>query len=176
MLRYLVLISAVSLIACGRSPTGASEAPTVKQAALQYVPSVPSGVLTPSGRVEVLPDSFGAVLLWHVETAEASWLRVAQCLGVDPSNLRGFPVKLTYGPEFCSPAGQIMPGCMYVSPGEIHIIGASFDFDPSHPDASPGPTAEIMRLWRHEFVHLGLYLRDGDPDGGHLSPDWRCQN
>lgn len=132
-------------------------------------------VLTPSGALALYPHSFGSVLPWHIETAEASWQHVAPCVGVGLGALRGFPVLLASGPVACGDIGE-RPGCSFLDAHpRIEIIGASWDFDPAHPEASPGPTAEIGRLWRHELVHVALWKLAGDPDGAHARPEWRCE-
>ena len=144
------LLSLLLLAACGKSTlTGSTDAPPT---------------LTPSGALAIYPGSYGAVLPWHVETAEASWQHVAPCVGVGVGAVSRFPVFLAAGPVNCPGVGQ-MAGCMV--PERIEIIGVSHDFDPRQPDANPASRDEIARLWRHELTHLALHLRDGDLDAAH---------
>ena len=70
-----------------------------------------------------------------------------------------------------------MPGCTFAGDEpRIEIIAASWDFDPHEPEASPAATAEIVRLWRHELVHLALWRRDGNLDSRHASSEWSCES
>jgi hypothetical protein len=138
-------------------------------------PDLASPVLTPSGALLLYPHTYGQVLPWHVETAEASWQRVAPCVGVDVGELRGFPVLLVPRAFDCN-AGYKCAGYTFIDANpRIEIIGASHDFDPARPEATPGPTAEIARLWRHELLHLALHLRDGDLDARHEGAEWACE-
>ena len=158
MTRLLPLL--LLLVACGKRPLTA--------------PDFGVPVLTPSGALALYAHTYGAVLPWHLETAEASWAHVAPCVGVDLAAIRAFPVLLTAGPVACGDVTR--PGCTFLdSRPRVEIIGASFDFDPRRPEASPGPTAEIARLWRHESIHLALWKRDGDLDAAHTKPEWRCE-
>ncbi len=132
--------------------------------------------LTPSGALAIHPHTYGRVLAWHVETAEVSWRHVAPCVGVELDVVSRFPIWLTRAPA----QGQELeaPGSLHIggpNGDHIEIIGASWDFDPANPEATPAPTAEIARLWRHEMVHLALWKRDGDPDPEHTRAEWSCQ-
>lgn len=145
-------------------------APTEPLASVEAAP-----VITPSGAFAIYGYEYGAVLPWHVETAEGSWQRVAPCVGVDRGAVHRFPILLLNGPTRCGRTS--MPGCMFGGDEpRIEIIAASWDFDPHQPEASPAATAEIVRLWRHELVHLALWRRDGNLDGRHRSSEWSCES
>jgi hypothetical protein len=131
-------------------------------------------VMTPAGALAIYPHTFGRVLPWHVDTAEASWHHVAACLRLNPAVLCAFPVYLVARPMRCGDLET--PGCTILDANpRIEIIGASWDFDPAHPDLTPGSTAEIARLWRHELVHVALWKRDGDLDANHEKQEWECE-
>lgn len=148
--------------ACGRAPiTGSTDAlPT----------------LTPSGALALYPGTYGAVLPWHVATAEASWQHVAPCVGVSAGAVSAFPVYLLSGPVAPGEYGHDNAGFLMLGAHpRIEILAASWDFDPRHPEETPVATKEIERVWRHELVHLALWKRDGDLDGAHVKAEWRCQ-
>ena len=137
---------------------------------------ISSPVLTPSGAIALYQHSYGQVLPWHVETAEASWSHVAPCAGVGPEVLRAFPVLLASGPVACGDLG-LTAGCTFLDAHpRIEIIAVSHDFDPTDPDANPTSRDEIARLWRHELIHVALFKRGiPDGDGAHVRPEWECQ-
>ena len=175
--RRRTLISAIasraswlSVLGLALSSCSTPMTPTEPLASVEGVP-----VITPSGAIAIYGYEYGAVLPWHVETAEASWQRVAPCVGVDLGAVHRFPILLLNGPTRCGRSS--IPGCTFAGDEpRIEIIAASWDFDPHEPGASPAATAEIVRLWRHEFVHLALWRRHGNLDGRHASSEWSCES
>lgn len=131
-------------------------------------------VSTQSGRISIYAHEYGEVLPWHLATAERSWIEASSCLGLSVHAIRAFPVALLDGSPPCGLDGKA--GCVSGDHRYMEIIGGSWDFDPHHPERSPGPEAEIQRLWRHEWIHVGLGVRDGDIDPEHRSDEWRCEN
>lgn len=154
----ILLLSAILLllIGCSGSPTGVD---------------FDSGIQTSGGQFIIYPYTYGQVLEWHVQTAESGWSAVSSCLGV-PTRPRGIPIMLLQGGSSAC-GNSDWQGCF--DGQHVEIIGASFDFDPANPRATPNSTAELARLWRHEFVHVGLFVRDGDLDANHQSSEWYCE-
>lgn len=163
----------LALASCGKRPS-----PTSPSVPLESISSARGPVVvTPSGAFAIYAHEFGTVHPWHISTADASWAHVAACVGVAPDRISKYPVWLMSAPR--EGENRSMVGCLHQfsleGGGHIEIIGGSWDFDPANPGASHGPEREIARLWRHEFIHLALGLRDGDIDGEHVRPEWACQ-
>ncbi len=170
----------LALASCGKRPSPTSvpiDSISFARGPAIVTPSGPA-VVTPGGWFAIYAHEYGAVLPWHVATADASWTHVAACVGVAPDRISRYPVWLMSAPR--EGENRPMVGCLHQfsldGGGHIEIIGGSWDFDPSNSGANPGPEREIARLWRHELVHLALGLRDGDIDGEHVRPEWACQS
>jgi len=176
---FLVVLTICFLASCG-SPTGSSDIglPLNITTFASFNPRGPI-VTTPSGWFDIYAHDYGEVTQWHIDTFDASWIAITQCLGVETEGiLSNYPILLYKRENFSCGNNTNAAGCYHYYGEDGHhisIIGSSFDFDPHNPEATPDPTLEFVRLVRHELLHLAFQLFNGDPNVNHDWSEWRCQ-
>jgi len=187
MRRFLVVLIICFLASCS-GPTGPSDIEQTPTPNITTFASFnPRGpiVATPSGWFDIYAHEYGEVTQWHIDTLDASWIAINQCLGVETEGvLSNYPILLYKRENFScgnctNDNGCYLVGCFHGygdEGGHIAIIGSSFDFDPHNPEATPGPTIEFVRLVYHELLHLRFFqLHKGDPNANHDWSEWKCQ-